>query len=745
MKHFKLLFASLALFGAVNANAQTDVTADLLTNADFSASTPLEVDLRGYGKDMVGDDVYGIQDVDGWQYTILSGDNNTAAYPNSGMGGAVFAYGSSKYLRGNNVPIPDVGPDGNSGNGLAFFAVWGCGAYYYQDVTLQPGEYTISIPVYCISGTQNNTSYIGFIPNSGSKQVVATNPAVGQWTTQTVSFTLAAETAGKIAIGYQSTGSGSGANPHIIIDKVTIMYTSTVVKDELASVIEIATSTNDKVNDSNLAAAIAAAQAVYDNPTASQDEVNAQVEALQQAISAATTAYIQETGDATVLINNPGFELTTPETTNWAAGANPNSANYATTGWTNSQGAGWSSSAVVEYGGTGQVNGASAPQADNEGNPGNTLGISVGWSGKVTYKSNTILLPAGAYTLTLNAYNNNSVTQFKSQNGFISTNGSSYLSTKTSFPYGEWTTDVITFILNEDTEGYIQIGGQAYDAGSGNNAKVFFDNITLTYSDPLEALKNAYQEALAAAEEAVGDPEYSNISGEERDALEAEIAKGEPTTKEGYEEAIAALQEATATFIAAKDAYDTWVNATDCPELSYADPAKKTAVEALFDEFPTSAADAQEKTAAIFQALRAYYESHALAEGVEGAVDMSDLISDANATPNTGWTNGLGTNQGQGYTDANGNVASKYIDGGWSANAGTNIDMTRTVEVPAGKYLLTVTARGAVDLNEYKLSIAGQTINLPHIGASGGVFNNGWNDASIEFESDGTPLTLEIS
>ena len=179
MKHFKLLFASLALFGAVNANAQTDVTADLLTNADFSASTPLEVDLRGYGKDMVGDDVYGIQDVDGWQYTILSGDNNTAAYPNSGMGGAVFAYGSSKYLRGNNVPIPDVGPDGNSGNGLAFFAVWGCGAYYYQDVTLQPGEYTISIPVYCISGTQNNTSYIGFIPNSGSKQVVATNPAVG--------------------------------------------------------------------------------------------------------------------------------------------------------------------------------------------------------------------------------------------------------------------------------------------------------------------------------------------------------------------------------------------------------------------------------------------------------------------------------------------------------------------------------------------------------------------------------------
>lgn len=746
MKHFKLLFASLALFGAVNANAQTDVTADLLTNADFSASTPLEVDLRGYGKDMVGDDVYGIQEVDGWQYTILSGDNNTAAYPNSGMGGAVFAYGSSNYLRGNNVNVPAVGPDGNSGNGLAFFAVWGCGAYYYQDVTLQPGEYTISIPVYCISGTQNNTSYIGFIPNSGSKQVVATNPAVGQWTTQTVSFTLAAETAGKIVLGYQSTGSGSGANPHLVIDKVTIMYTSTVVKDELASVIEIATSTNDKVNDSNLAAAIAAAQAVYDNPTASQDEVNAQVEALQQAISAATTAYIQEKGDATVLINNPGFELTTPETTNWASGANPNSANYATTGWTNSQGAGWSSSAVVEYRGAGQVNGASAPETDNEGNPGNALGISVGWSGKVTYKSNTILLPAGAYTLTLNAYNNNSATQFKSQNGFISTNGSSYLSTKTSFPYGEWTTDVITFILNEDTEGYIQIGGQAYDTGSGNNAKVFFDNITLTYSDPLEALKNAYQEARAAAQEAWEDPVYSNIFGEENDALYEEFNKEEPTTKEGYEEAIAALQQATATFIAAKDAYDAWANISSegTPELIYADPAKKTAVEEALDPMPVTAADAQEKTAAIYQALRAYYESHALAEGVDGAVDYTSAIESANANTNSGWNHGIGTNQGQGYTEANGNVAPKYLDGGWASNAGVNIDMTREVAVPAGKYLLTVTARGAVDLDQYTLSIADQTIDLPHIGGSGGVFNNGWNDASIEFESNGNPLTLEI-
>ncbi len=40
MKHFKLLFAFLALFGAVNANAQTDVTSQYVVNPGFEACTP---------------------------------------------------------------------------------------------------------------------------------------------------------------------------------------------------------------------------------------------------------------------------------------------------------------------------------------------------------------------------------------------------------------------------------------------------------------------------------------------------------------------------------------------------------------------------------------------------------------------------------------------------------------------------------------------------------------------------------
>ena len=62
--------------------------------------------------------------------------------------------------------------------------------------------------------------------------------------------------------------------------------------------------------------------------------------------------------------------------------------------------------------------------------------------------------------MTVNAYNALSgVNQFKSINGFVPTSGASYLSTKTSFTYGIWETDVITFDYDDDYEEENIIGG----------------------------------------------------------------------------------------------------------------------------------------------------------------------------------------------------------------------------------------------------------------------------------------------
>ncbi len=212
------LFVASAFVG--NAGAQTDVTSTYLKNADFSETTPVTGEfLYGYKSDGTP---YGFQDVDEWKYTILKFDKEAK----SGMAGGVFSYGSNTALKGNNKKSPTTSPEGlNNGNCLGFFGVWECGGYYYQEVTLVPGEYTITIPVYNASGTQSYTSYIGFIPNEGTSHTMATNPAVGQWTTLTTRFELTESVSGKIALGYQSTGSGSGANPHLFFDCVKIEFT----------------------------------------------------------------------------------------------------------------------------------------------------------------------------------------------------------------------------------------------------------------------------------------------------------------------------------------------------------------------------------------------------------------------------------------------------------------------------------------------------------------------------------------
>lgn len=225
----KSMLTAVALTMGTAAWAQTDVTAQYLANADFSQSTPIDNHLCGYGKDMAGKSTtyYGMQEVAGWTINIISGDNANADYPNSGLGGAVFAYGSEWQLMGNNKTAPATDPKGNAqGNALGFFAVWGCGAYYYQDVTLPAGVYKLTFPIYNQSGTQANQSMTGFFPNDADAFTVAINTAVGKWVEQTVTFTLENETAGKIFIGYKSTGSGSGANPMLFFDGVKIEWSS---------------------------------------------------------------------------------------------------------------------------------------------------------------------------------------------------------------------------------------------------------------------------------------------------------------------------------------------------------------------------------------------------------------------------------------------------------------------------------------------------------------------------------------
>ena len=516
-----------------------------------------------------------------------------------------------------------------------------------------------------------------------------------------------------------------------------------VVKDELQAALTYANRVNTGLSNSTLASAITTAQGVYDDASATQAQVN-------EAASILNTAVVTALGDAapadmTFVINNPGFESSEAISANQATGT---AIDYSTTGWTPlSTSTSNSCGAVVSYDSDYTLNNVKAPSADNNNASGNALGISIGWSATVAYQSSAITLPAGTYTITVYGYNNNSNgSNFTSKNGFI-TSSNNYLSTKTSFTNGTWETDVITFSLTEPTTGVFQIGGTAGNNTSNSHAKVFFDNITLAYENPLAGAKTAWVDAVAAAKDAI--TKNPGVTGDELTALNEELAKAEPTTVEGYNEATTALTTATNTLIEAAPSYSAFTTAATAEYgiLTYAATAKRTALDEACNVTPTSAADADAKTAAIVTALRAYYESHALAEKVEDALDMTSRIANPNAEDgNNGWTwNGPKNNpaNSEPWTDADGNSTHNYFDGGnWSASSWTTT-MKQTISLPAGKFLLTAKGRAATNTT-LTMSVGEVSISLPNVGNVDNVFDRGWGDASVEFETDGSDIEILV-
>lgn len=192
-----------------------------------------------------------------------------------------------------------------------------------------------------------------------------------------------------------------------------------------------------------------------------------------------------------IYIANPGFEECTATTTDVNAGGGHTAKDYTNEGWTmtstlNASGTSWSTGAVFAYGGQAKLNGSSVPAGDHTGNGGKALGISVGRNNAVYYRSTAaVTLPAGNYTLTVNGYNTHTATLFYSLCGFVAKSGSSYLSTRKDFAGKKWEQDVVNFALYAPTEGYFQVGGRSMTEakGSGDHAKMLFDNLTLTYSE----------------------------------------------------------------------------------------------------------------------------------------------------------------------------------------------------------------------------------------------------------------------
>ena len=746
MKLKQLLAAALLLCTA-GASAQTDVTSTYIKNAGFDTEGDFQTGNIGSA---AATDAKAITD---W----------TAEGSTSWTYGGCIAFGGSGQINGASIPTTNSNGEA-TGGALVVSGAWDGGSGYidfFQEITLPAGNYTLEMPVNNVGKNENfRLSYFGFTTTDNTYAGTITSFPVNTWTTNTITFSLAKETSGKRTIGFGWPDTGSGNTPKLVVDYVKALYKN--YTETLQSTIDRATILNARASDSDLASAITTAQGVLtnaDNTVAYQATIDEAVSTLRAAISTAAAKIVLLEGEnITFMFENADFESSTPITggiTTYDYDAAKNGTSFSrmqvVEGWTIAENGNAKSAGVYEFGTTSFLGSKGdsykAPTTASSTGETKALGIVAVWQASAQYKQ-AVTFPAGSYIIEVPVYNTAGTTAFaKNLIGFVENDGTEHLATAKTYATGSWITEKVIFELENETAGYLSLGYTATNSGSAAMPHLFIDNVKVTYTSPIAAAYQKYQDALTAANEAIANEDYANVTGSEKTALQNAIDATPEATKDAYIAAAEALDAARENFVAAKANYDAFAAAkeTVVPDLAYSTAEKKTALEEAIAATATTSDDAAEKAAAITTALRAYFESHALAEGVEGAVDMTDKVAAANADTNTGWTNGIGTNQGQGYTDAAGTMAAKYLDGGWASNTGANIDMTRSVEIPAGKYLLTVTARGAVDLDTYTLSIGGQTIDLPHAnGASGGVFGNGWDDASVEFEADGSVQTLEV-
>ena len=710
-KHLlKTLLTALVLLTGWGSStwAQTDVTSTYLTNADF------EGEYSVYSNPSSDRAIY---QPEGWTISYSNGEKNDLTSLNSSC---------TQWNQFSNKAQPANG--GNNTYWIRFR--WGSTSRltFSQDVTLPAGKYNLTADAF-FNGNGGGSATISA---AGQSLNVSGN---SEWTNYGLEFTLANETTVTIAFGLNET---SQAEVIAGFDNFKLTYTEVVVKDNLEKAIATATKVYDGTSDVTLNAAIADAQAVFDNVSATQQQVNDATATLNEAVATCLAAQ----SDYSFFITNPGFEQSDPFVGNKGTGS---AENYEGTGWKAlSTSTSNSCGAILGYGVSGnQINNVSVPATDLDGNTGNAMAISVGWSATVAYQSaDAVILPAGEYVLLAYVYNANTQGQnFTSKFGFVPTVGNPILSSTTSFASGKWTLDYVQFTLTEATEGKFQIGGTAGNNTSTTHAKVFIDNLTLTNAEGLASAQSKIAKpnwlaAKAAAQAALVDPAYANVIGTEKTALEAEIAKDEPTTVDGYEEAVENLNTATATFTSAKSAYDLYAEYKDV-ELPYAAETAKPEI----NEYTTAEV--------IVSLLRAYYESNAMAEGVAGAENKTSLIKNPAAEDGTNsWTmtpsGGINVKSNEPWTDED-NSAPKYFDSNKWGDSSWNITLTQDVTLPQGNYLLTVKSRGA-DGVDMKLMAGDEEQPLGVIGASGGVFNRGWNDTSIEFEVvEEGPVTIGVN
>ncbi len=355
-------------------------------------------------------------------------------------------------------------------------------------------------------------------------------------------------------------------------------------------------------------------------------------------------------------------------------------------------------------------------------------------------------LPNGVYEFSIAGFGTNGTTiiyanEVEAPFANTDSNGNNFNAALNAIAAGEFTGNTTGYVIVEN--GTLTIGVKRSTNKSGDWTVI--DNARLTFwgTDVENLFKAEWEETLAAAQAALEAEENAVVTGDEKEALAQTIADNTTVedTEEAYKAAIDALNAAVATFTNAKAAYQSLVDAKAAvADLSfqYASAEKKAAAEAAAEVVAANATDATNKVEALYLAYRRYAESSAALEGIEVSTYFTSAISNPSADYNmTDWSvNGSGSldvKSGEPWTDGENMSEHNYFDGGnW--NSSWDVTLQQTIKLPKGKYQLTVKSRASADLTTFRVFAGEESADMQHIGATGGLFNRGWNDASVEFE-----------
>jgi len=196
------------------------------------------------------------------------------------------------------------------------------------------------------------------------------------------------------------------------------------------------------------------------------------------------------------------------------------------------------------------------PATNPEGEAtGNALGVVAVWDAVAQYTQAVTLLP-GTYNMMVPVYKASAGTTApqKSLIGFIAENGTEYLAPAKNYTQGAWTYEIVTFTLDEETNGVLSLGYDATNSGSGAQQALFIDGVQFVADSyiPVANLKTAISAAQATVNSTSVGEAFLQVPVSALDTYNAAIAAAQ---------AVADNAEATAEELAA--AVETLATATE--------------------------------------------------------------------------------------------------------------------------------------------------------------------------------------